>query len=561
MQVARAKLSRRPTDVILTYSDESSFIACFNNGAFQDNRALYEDGVNIAWVSGDPLITNEDGVSNNPAASVAEVYNAIANDATAGLSRAAGSFVAASWNRRDRTWRFCSDKLALRPLYVYLDSSECVFATNLRTLRELVGRSLEIDEQGFAEMIYFGQSLGSRTVYKNVRVLQPGEIWTIGLKEERSRRYFDWNAIARYDGDESATCAALYDRFIRAIRRRSRRKTEDAFLSGGLDSRCVVAGLLDIGRNVRTFGFCYPNSADDIISRLVAKSFGTFHTAHHSDPVERLKRTVDNFAVQARKYFPTEPTDQKDVGRIIWSGDGGSVGIGHVYLKERTIGLAAGNLSDAALHELFADFDKGGTRLISASKCSRLRRLAFAGMRGELEAITPQRPDRRLFLFYLLNDQMRHLYDHFEDIDISGIEFATPFFDADFLSIIVASSANMYLRHGLYNRWLTNFKTCAASLPWQVYPGHIAGPHPMPDGIASQWSGNWYSGPQIRRAADQIAASILHTSDIRLWRYVRRSTMLVLRALNRLGVERYNYELWLARRIFQAITGEPGSGC
>jgi asparagine synthase (glutamine-hydrolysing) len=553
VETAKGSLSRS-NDHIRVFKDQDVFLAFYDNGAFQPNRTIFQTDNAIACVSGDPIIVGPDGVDNDAAASANAISKALISDDDDILRRAVGSFAAASWDARTSTLKLCADKLALRPVYVYLDKENCLFATNLRTLRELTGRLLSVDEQGLAEFIYLGQSFDSRTVYEDVRVLRPAEVLAVTGDRQTSSRYFDWSAIAPRVADEGATCSLLYGTFIQAIRRRSHQPVEDAFLSGGLDSRCVVAGLIDTGRSVRTFDSSYRGSADDVIAKIVAAAFGTHHTGHFHEPRESLTGEFGraNYAL----YFPRQAVWREEAGRVIWSGDGGSLGLGHVYINESKIAAVAGPISEEGLAQLFRPLRRRGTRMLNAKTAARLRRMAADGVSRVLESIVPRNAERRLFLFYLLNDQSRHFYAHYENIDLHRVEFATPFFDTDFLSAIVASPMNMFLRHHLYNCWLHWFKTPAASLPWQAYPGHEPGPHPMPHGIRSQWQEEWYRGSPARHAARRVATQILSTEDRRVSQYISQSVLHGLRILSLVGLERWNYEVWMARRIFQAITGE-----
>lgn len=555
LEVAKKVLSRNPEDVTQTFAEGPVFVVAFDNGAIHSDRLFVDDGTTLAWVSGDPLIVADDGVTNDPHESVTKTTYAISHVDKHILARTTGIFSAISWNRATGNLRLVADKLALRPVYVYLDATVCLFATNLRTLRELAGRPLSIDEQGFAELMYFGQCLGPRTIYRNVRILRPGEILTVGPTQEQSEFYFDWTAIPRKSGSETDLCGQLYDGFIRSIRRRSRHSTADAFLSGGMDSRCVVAGLLDIGCKARTFGMSYPGSADDVIGRIVANAFGLEHITHACDPSERLLTNLVPRALIARDHFPPQSGSAKGA-RVIWGGDGGSVGMGHVYLDRRSIGLAAGTLSDDSIYQLFPRLNRLKTHLLRRKKAEHLRGLAVAGIRSELEAVRSAPPDRRLFYFYLRNDQSRHLYEHFENIDLSGIELLEPFFDSDFLALVAAHPVESFLNHHLYNCWINQFRTPAGALPWQAYPGHEPCPHPMPKECVSQWTKGWYAGSRARRVSDRICAQILNTKDGRVQKYISYRAVRLLRLLNRIGIERYNWEVWLARRLFDAITGE-----
>lgn len=550
---AEQLLSRREGDVIRCEAGPQGFIAYYNNGAWGQRRLIRENETLVA-VSGDPLIVEADGITNSPEASAKTLSAALVRQDDTVIAATKGSFAAVAWEPSASSLQLCADKLALRPVYVYVDDAICIFSSTIRVLRELASTPLEVDEQGLAEHIYLGQCLGSRTIHKDVRVLRPGEILTVSADHVASRFYHRWERTPRSGLNERQTLSALYNAFVRALKRRSRNTTEDAFLSGGLDSRCVVAGLLDAGRAVRSFGSSYAGSADDVISRMVADAFGTSHTADERDPADRLKLRMDTFALYAQTSFPTQDSRSK-IGRILWSGDGGSVGMGHVYMNSRRVALAAGPLDEDAIKLLFPRLARRTTRLMDAKTMERLRKLAIEGVKDEFDRLRSAPSDRRLFFFYLLNDQMRHLWHHYEDIDISAAEFETPFFDADFLELVAGSPIEWFLRHKLYNKWLTCFRAPAAALPWQVYPGHEPGPHPMPAGIRAQWSKEWYSGAKGRWVIDHLTRQALECRDPRVARYIQRPRLIALRWMNLLGLERFQYEQRMAVGIVQAIVG------
>jgi len=552
LEIAADTLSRERRHVVQKFCDQNAFMAYFSIGAYEQGRALSDDGVHVSCVAGDPLIVDHDESANEPAASVRLTRISLASPCGA-LANSAGVFSAVSWNKKTRTLRLCADKLAIRPVYVFVDSKICVYATNVRTLRELVSPALEIDERGLGELIYFGQCLHNRTVFANVRVLRPAELLTLTMTDERSVHYFDWNSVEPKYRDETQLTEQLYTKFIRAIQRRSRRKLETAFLSGGLDSRCVVAGLLDIGRKVRTISSSFPQSADDVISRLVASELGTQHTSHYRDPVERLESTMVRWGLIVRdQLYKSAPKGQ---ACVVFGGHGGSVGLGHVYMEVKSTELALQPLSDEVICGIFPQLENRATRLLRAKRMRRLRELALDSIRRELGAIRPRRKERRLFLYYLLNDQMRHLYEHYEDIDLSAVEIENPFLDSDFLTEVVAAPVTIFLGHRLYNSWISSFKSPAATLAWQAYPGHERCPFPMPEGVKDQWGSHWYRGPRARNLAYRIAAQILQSDDTNVQKYFSSVALRGLEFLNAIGFEHYNYELFLARSLYQSMTG------
>lgn len=550
-ETCRTVLSRNPADKIEAHLDPSGGVWWYNNGAWGVS-GLVQRGSCIGLVAGHPHWRDTNASAEEYTTSCGRVVDALLEQKHSSLEGATGAFCSVALDFGQKRVHFAADKLSIRPLYIYLDDGICIFATSMRVMRKLIGDDQEVDEQGLAEKIFFGQSLSSRTLYKSVRVLRPGQILTIRDTSVSQSVYHCYSKLEPLELSEPELSRRLYQAFIDAVRRRSYRGCEDAFLSGGLDSRCVVAGLLDLDRKVRTFSSSYANTADEVISRLVAEEFRTDHFEHERLPGERLLLEVDSFALYASKNFPK---DSRAVpgGRVIWSGDGGSVGMGHVYLTESSVKKAAVPLTPENMRELFPALGQRKTRLAQPSMVGKLRGLALEGAKAEFEYLAGSRPDRRLFLFFMYSDQTRHLWNHFEDIDLSSVEFETPFFDSDFLTIVTRSPIGPFLYHRLYNHWLREFRTPAASLPWQSYPGHEPCPYPLPPNVRIQWSKSWYQGREARQAVAARTRRLSKNVSPLFWRYISYQRVQAFLALNAIGIGRYDYELTLACNIGEAF--------
>ena len=142
--------------------------------------------------------------------------------------------------------------------------------------------------------------------------------------------------------------------------------------------------------------------------------------------------------------------------------------------------LGRGHLLDTALLRRGAFLDRE----------QRYTGLPFEGILEELRALHAIDPGRSFYLFLMLNDQRRHMAEHFEHIDLHRIEFQLPFYDSEFLELMVSSPVDLCLEHGFYNQWLQDLPPSMVQVPWQAYPGHEPCPLPMPKGLRYQW------GPQ-----------------------------------------------------------------
>jgi asparagine synthetase B (glutamine-hydrolysing) len=546
-------LSRNPDHVIQTFDDGRLSLAFFDNGAWERERKIVEDGDSVGVVSGNPLLADDDGVTNDPADGVRRVVGALASGDWTTLARPAGGFTAMSWQRSARVLRLCAGTLPQRPLYVRVTPEACYFATTLRMMRAMSPEPLRARDQGLAELLYFGRCLGKGTVLEGVDIVTHGMVVEVTDEGFQTRRYFDWNAIAPSLEDDDATARKLHHLFGQAVRRRLRgARTADAFLSGGLDTRCVIAGLLDEGVAVRAFTHAYGGSSDDVLSGLMAERFGIEHVAKEAKPLDRLKLNTDIYAFYAKRHFPRVDGDETRA-RIMWSGDWGSFVLGGGTGETESGRMAGRSLDPATLDELFGGLKKRITR--SVRGMSRLRELAFLSAKREIETLNPAQIDRRLFLFYMLSDQNRILYDHYEEIDLSNVEFETPFYDFDFIAAIIAAPSSMIVGHRLYYKWMAHFKAPITEVPWQAYPGHLPCPLPMPEGLLNQWKTDWYGADLLSQILEAVTSAVLHDPDPEVWRSLDRRAVTLFRVANSAGVRRFGHESSTIRKVYEAITG------
>jgi asparagine synthase (glutamine-hydrolysing) len=110
------------------------------------------------------------------------------------------------------------------------------------------------------------------------------------------------------------------------------------------------------------------------------------------------------------------------------------------------------------------------------------------GVRKELESVACEDPARSFYLYFLFNQERRHLVTHFERLDLHRIEFHLPFLDSAFVAAILTVPVDLCLRHVLYHRWLGRFPNAVTAVPWQTYPGHEPCPLPIPADLEYQWN-------------------------------------------------------------------------
>jgi asparagine synthetase B (glutamine-hydrolysing) len=498
----------------------------------------------LSWLAGDPLLAGRAPVDGR-ALDFDRLHAVWAAGDESLLRTARGAFCGVHLDTTQRRLWLIADKLALRPLYyAELDEYVC-FATSLRLLLRCPAIPRDGDLEGLVQTVTFGGALGGRTAIAAVRCVVPAQVVELRLEGRQTREYWRWDRIESVDADDDATCTDIRAAFGRAVRARLDPAGDVvSLLSGGLDSRCIVACLHEEGARVHTIGFGPPGTADHALARQVAEAFGTEHFAYSGDVPEfwsRLAAAHSSWLAatgMARSPAPSGP----GAGQV-WSGEGGDRVLAPVNLTEEVIaGMRAGDPDRAIAHYLALERCHFPRRLVRRRYRDRLADLPGAGLRSAFEQYDGAEGGRRFHLYVLLEEARRNLRPHFEDFDRHRIELVMPFYDSDFVATVLRYPLDRLVRHRLYNRLMSFMPAPAASVPWQAYPGSEPCPLPLPPGIRTQWE-TWHTPEQqqeIRRRTLATAATVTGADPFPGW-LISRPVLRAAHVLLRIGVQRYSH--------------------
>lgn len=501
----RSNISRYGGDVARMFEGEQWCLATVATSAFGRGLGSFEvAGGPALVVAGEPLLqAARDRGDRQREDDAALLYEDLCREQVTSLQSSTGVFCAAFYSPTKRRLSLIADKLGLRPIYYLVTPAFVVFASALRVLEAAGVTRTDLGERGTYETCAFGFPLSTRTCYDQVRTIGPAEILHVSAQTEVHERYFRWDLLEDDDAyDETALIDRLVDAFAAAVRRRLRGdKVALAFLSGGLDSRAIVATLRKNDVRAFTVNFAPPETQDRVFASLTARVLGANHhqlevpLSAASDVYRQteLQRWVDG--IPASEPKPERP-------HCIWSGDGGSVAMGHVYLDEDTVNTFDKGDLEAGIHGFLRYNRLPGAANGAMTREFRQRSSNWHvdGVRDEIEALARKADGRALRLFLMFNDQRRHMAKHFENIDLHRFEFQLPFFDSNFLEVILRAPVKPFLRHALYYKWLAALCPAAVTVPWQAYPNHIACPIAFDDKLRYQW-GDYFGKAEDRRLA------------------------------------------------------------
>jgi hypothetical protein len=535
----------RLDDPIETYQDERFFIAKFDFAAFGEPAFL--TGNHVASATGEPYLRPRSGRVNSRSEDLAKISQALASGRLEILGDCQGSFSLCQYLPSDGTLRLVTDRLGVRPVYYHTGPEFIYFSSNLRVLEGLAGVPKRLDLRGVAELAVFGYPLADRTPYADIKTLREGHLLECRAGDVHISQYFNWSDIRPTELTRDQMIDAVYETFLAALECRSARDSvATSFLSGGMDSRVVVAGLTALGKDVCTITFETAGRKDAVIARQVAKRLGTHHTTRIVDP--SVPQHDSKATAVGKVDYPA--TLRPRYPSLIFSGDGGSVGLGFVYMSDRIVELCRGGARDELLQAVERSKGRVPRRLFHDAVLQQIEAVVSVGVSEEMEWSNTGDPAKDYHRFLMNNDQRRHLASKYEDLDRHQSEFLLPFHDGRFQELIASAPVDWFLLHRFYNDWMFKFPKPATSVAWQVYPGHA--PCPIAEDEALSYRSQWQptSRESFARAKPAFHESVRafvgagHPTGI-----IRRSPVAGAMLLHGLRIRNYQY-VWNAYSTF-----------
>jgi asparagine synthase (glutamine-hydrolysing) len=202
------------------------------------------------------------------------------------LSKAAGMFALAVFDRARRVLTLARDRVGEKPLYYGRQGEAFLFGSELKSLAAHPAWSPRLNRDVLPSYLRYGYVPAPHSIYEGVRKLEPGHFLTLnvdgGACEPRSAPYWEFPLPRGVAVSEDEAVEALDARLRGAVRRQLEADVPvGCFLSGGIDSSTVAAlAQAEASRPVRTFsiGFDDPRMNEAPFAAAVAKHLHTDHT-------------------------------------------------------------------------------------------------------------------------------------------------------------------------------------------------------------------------------------------------------------------------------------------
>jgi asparagine synthase (glutamine-hydrolysing) len=283
-----------------------------------------------------------------------------------------GQFAFAIWDSTKQELFIARDRMGEKPFYYFLDESKFSFASEIRALLKLVGKTPKLRNESLAEYLYLQSVQAPYTLLEGILQLPAAHYGIVKQGFLTISPYWDVTEVAKQDySDLKAVHKNIKEKLSESVQLQMLSDVPlGAFLSGGIDSSAVVALMAEHSEKpVETFsvGFDEASFDESQFATLVAKKF---NTNHHT-----IRLKSDDFVQRIPEILSKVDNP---------SGDGPNTFIVSEAVKKAGLTVA---LSGLGGDELFAGYD-GFKRYYNLQKFRNIWQWSngpwFDGKKGEL---------------------------------------------------------------------------------------------------------------------------------------------------------------------------------
>jgi asparagine synthase (glutamine-hydrolysing) len=445
-------------------------------------QPVWNDGGTVAIVFAGRLIRDDANTHQSDEQWILECYQRYGIATPASLR---GVFSLAIYDSIERRVLVAADRLGLYPIYYAHPAGRFMFAPTQNALLcdQLVSASL--DYAGMAQYMRFQQLVGDTTFFAAITYLRGGHqvVYDIDSDTVQEVVYWRFDPDSQIRSDLSFEDAA--DETARLLIQSVRRSTEGAqrlgvFLSGGLDSRLIVAALGQLGQRPTALTYGLSTSRDAYYAKQVAECADLAHHTSFQENgrwVEEYWRKHLYLTDGSHTWIHMHGIYALDLAHQLMdvnlSGFLGDNLVGGEALREHRFTEKNDELSYAAkMYEWLTTVENwpGMTEweeqlLYAPGTYAQVNGLAFESLRKALQPDLAYREPLRTDLFEVLTVDMRH-YSHYMGFKRSAVEMALPFVDPDLMEFVLTLPVDYRKKRRLSRAVLRRLSTPLAQIPY-----------------------------------------------------------------------------------------------
>jgi asparagine synthase (glutamine-hydrolysing) len=416
---------------------------------------------------------NHAGASDNHAQLILHLLEEKGTQAIKSLN---GSFVLALWDFKRNLLTIANDRYGLRPLYYFWQDHLFVFASEMKSILTCREVEKEIDGQALAEFFGFNFILGERTLFKHIKVLNPGSILTFKEGTLKIEKYWEplvGETETRFNQKEAIE--KTHHLLLQAVKRQmDDRKPTGCYLSGGLDSRTILGAVDQLGYKIPTFTYgrvgCDDQKGAELISETLGMQNHFFEVSPNYlrdwlSPGVWITEGMTRVAVEDLECLP----EIQKKATILLNGFGGNDLMGHLsfgLLKFVLRGKSKDGLSEVfgKVNEPFSE--ELLSKLFLPSYFLQIKERVF-GAFANLLTNYPEKSIYNKIYHFFIREKARKSLLYGLLVDSGMIEYRVPFYDYDLVDFLLTIPPKQRMLSIFYRKLIAKKFPNLAKIPYQ----------------------------------------------------------------------------------------------
>lgn len=387
-----------------------------------------------------------------------------------------GSFVIVIYDLEENKTIIVNDRYGLRPIYYAQNDGMMLFSSEVKAILEDTTFKKELNYEAVADFFAFGKLLGNKTFIRGIEVLPPASIFVYDKINSSLEQYWDFTYEPDYNLSEDEIADKLVEIFRKAVNIRMKDNLRyGVSLSGGLDSRSILGAIdKNNGKHHTTFTFGSVFCDEVKIAKMVAEELKIEHKVIDFTPEEILpySREVINYSDGMDTIgICLEPFVFNKVRAFVdvsIQGVPGDLSLGGSYLNKNI--LKATNDDElleilCSTKNLFIFSDDLLSKLFNNEYYKIIKDMPLISVKELLGRMKGKNYGNRCDYFYLQN-HVRRFALMGSVIDRNKIEEAQPFYDNEFIDLIMKIPPELRLNHRIYRRFLIKLAPELAKIPY-----------------------------------------------------------------------------------------------
>ena len=360
---------------------------------------------------------------------------------------------------RKRTILLFSDPFGLLPIYYTQTKNSLIFSGEVKALLQDDTVTRLPDFESIGDFFHFGQILGQKTLLRGVKLLAPASFLMFSMDECKLelKKYWHMESLFVEHGGYSniLTPSDAVDLLIEAIQKNSDSSERLGLsLSGGLDSRVILAGLQRKTKGLSTYTLGLEGCADQ---KLADQMAGVAKTNHEFIVLDQ--QYIENFEEMVKQmimlsdgmYHPHESTEMLALAyfknarfKILLRGHGGEIakaGLAYpVMVRPEVFSIKdSSSILDYIFRQtnlVLRDIDR--KRLFLPSYRDILTETPGISLRNSCLEASQNFAPADVCIYYYINEHIRRQVVASLDIFRSEVEIRMPFVSMSFLKVLLA---------------------------------------------------------------------------------------------------------------------------